>query len=140
MSAAPVLANGLPIGGARAKLFQQQLKLLNGRLSQEYSGSDRLQPKTALPSYTGKYRGAYLQLARDCAQAAGVPVDLYLRLVQQESGWNQQAVSPRGARGLAQLMPQTARDLGIDINDPRENLRGGARYLRMMYDRYGSWK
>ena len=78
----------------------------------------------ALPSYTGKYRGAYLQLTRDGAQAAGVPFDLYLRLVQQKSGWNQQEVSPCGARGLAQLMPETARDLGIDINDLRQNLRG----------------
>ena len=65
---------------------------------------------------------------------------LFLRLVQRESGWNPGAVSHKGATGLAQLMPDTARLLGVDINDPADNLRGGARYLRMMYDRFGSWR
>ena len=60
--------------------------------------------------------------------------------MQQESGWNAGAVSPKGATGLAQLMPDTARLLRVDINDPEENLEGGARYLRMMYDRFGSWR
>ena len=42
----------------------------------------------------------------------------------------------RGARGLAQLMPGTARDLGVDPNDPFANLEGGARYLREQLDRF----
>jgi soluble lytic murein transglycosylase-like protein len=37
-------------------------------------------------------------------------------------------------------MPATARKLGVNIHDPRENLEGGARYVRMMYDRFGSWR
>ena len=57
-----------------------------------------------------------------------------------ESGWNPSAVSTKGATGLAQLMPATARRLGVDATDPRQNLDGGARYLRMMYDRFGSWR
>ena len=69
-----------------------------------------------------------------------MPEDLFLRLVQQESGWNAVAVSVKGATGLAQLMPGTAEKLGVDINDPEDNLDGGARYLRMMYDQFGSWK
>jgi soluble lytic murein transglycosylase-like protein len=60
--------------------------------------------------------------------------------VQQESGWNANARSHKGAMGLAQLMPGTAARLGVNANDPRENLEGGARYLRMMYDRFGSWR
>ena len=60
--------------------------------------------------------------------------------MSRESGWNPGAVSPKGATGLAQLMPGTADLLGVDINDPVENLNGGARYLRMMYDRFGSWR
>lgn len=57
-------------------------------------------------------------------------------LVWQESRWDAGAVSPRGARGLAQLMPGTARDLGVDPGDPFANLEGGARYLRAQLDRF----
>jgi soluble lytic murein transglycosylase-like protein len=41
---------------------------------------------------------------------------------------------------LAQLMPATARTLGVDPHDPRQNLEGGARFLRAMYDKFGSWR
>lgn len=58
-------------------------------------------------------------------------------LVWQESRWRHQAVSPKGARGLAQLMPGTARDLGVDPADPYANLEGGARYLRAQLNRFG---
>ena len=58
-------------------------------------------------------------------------------LVWQESRWRSGAVSPVGARGLAQLMPGTARELGVDANDPFANLEGGARYLRAQMDRFG---
>ena len=58
-------------------------------------------------------------------------------LVWQESRWRTNAVSPVGARGLAQLMPGTARYLGVDPDDPRQNLEGGARYLREQLDRFG---
>ena len=57
-------------------------------------------------------------------------------LVWQESRWREKAVSPAGARGLAQLMPGTARDLGVDPDDPMQNLEGGARYLREQLDRF----
>lgn len=58
-------------------------------------------------------------------------------LVWQESRWRSAAVSPAGARGLAQLMPGTARDLGVDPDVPEANLEGGARYLRAQLDRFG---
>ncbi|MXO84317.1 transglycosylase SLT domain-containing protein [Altererythrobacter aestiaquae] len=57
-------------------------------------------------------------------------------LVWQESRWRANAVSPKGARGLAQLMPGTARELGVNPNDPFANLEGGARYLREQLDRF----
>ena len=57
-------------------------------------------------------------------------------LVWQESRWRHTAVSPVGARGLAQLMPGTARDLGVNPDDPFANLEGGARYLRAQLDRF----
>jgi soluble lytic murein transglycosylase-like protein len=57
-------------------------------------------------------------------------------VVWQESRWRERAVSPAGARGLAQLMPGTARYLGVDPDDPMQNLEGGARYLREQLDRF----
>jgi soluble lytic murein transglycosylase-like protein len=58
-------------------------------------------------------------------------------LVWQESRWRSDAMSPAGARGLAQLMPATARSLGVDPDDPHANLEGGARYLRQQLDAFG---
>jgi soluble lytic murein transglycosylase-like protein len=142
-------AEGLRLGGgsmSRDALFRNQAQLLDGRLAEQYATSDRLKPgadkaeRVSLLRYGGAYRGEYLALARDAARRNGVPEELFLRLVQQESGWNPGAVSPKGATGLAQLMPDTARLLGVDITDPVQNLDGGARYLAMMYDRFGSWK
>ena len=58
-------------------------------------------------------------------------------VVWQESRWRTGAVSPAGARGLAQLMPGTARQMGVNPDDPHANLEGGARYLRMQLDTFG---
>ena len=58
-------------------------------------------------------------------------------LVWQESRWHPGATSPKGAHGLAQLMPATARAMGVDPRDPAANLDGGARYLRIQLDTFG---
>lgn len=133
---------------SRSALFQSQISVLDGRAAQQYSNSVRLQPPTvevpslagSSPAYGGRYAGPYLSLARSAARRYGVPEDLFLRLVQQESGWNANARSSKGAMGLAQLMPATARSLGVDATDPYENLDGGARYLRRQYDTFGTWR
>jgi len=145
-----VRAEGLsfaaPASGSRVAQFRSQTQLLDTRLSGQYDASYRLMPggkprqTVAVPGYSGRYRGAYLEVAREAARRHGVPEDLFLRLVQRESGWNPGAVSNKGATGLAQLMPGTARRLGVDPADPLQNLEGGARYLRMMYDRFGDWR
>lgn len=120
--------------------FKMQSKMLDKRAALR-SGEDPTKPrKTRVPSYRGKYRGEYLQLAEAAAKKHGIPVDLFHRLVQQESGWNPVAVSSKGAQGLAQLMPETAQILGVDAQDPVQNLDGGARYLRQQYDRFGDWR
>ncbi len=145
-----VRAEGLTLSGSgvsRMAIFEKQKDLLSGRLAKQYSGSERLKPKSErdedeglLPAFRGNYKGEFLEVAKAAARKHNIPEDLFLRLVQQESGWNAGAVSPKGATGLAQLMPDTARLLRVDINNPAENLDGGARYLRMMYDRFGSWR
>ncbi len=132
---------------SRKQLFKSQTRVLDTRASTQYAGSVRLQPQTiyapgagGIPQYNGKYRGQYLNMAREAARRHGIPEDLFLRLVQQESGWNPRARSHKGAMGLAQLMPATARYLRVDPNDPRENLEGGARYLAEQYRTFGSWR
>lgn len=131
----------------RLALFRSQLSVLDGRAASQYSNSVRLQPKAVtIPSvggslrYGGRYTGPYLAVAREAARRHGVPEDLFLRLVQQESGWNRNAKSHKGALGLAQLMPTTARRLGVNPKVPRENLDGGAKYLRQQYNKFGSWR
>ena len=152
LSVSMALAEGINFSGSsknRTTLFKSQTKLLDGRLSKQYEASVRLTPKgkkavaevsASIPRYNGKYKGEHLAHAKVVAAKHGIPEDLFLRLVQQESGWNPGAVSHKGATGLAQLMPGMARNLGVDINDPKQNLEGGARYLRMMYDKFGSWR
>lgn len=58
-------------------------------------------------------------------------------VARAESGYNPAAVSPAGAIGVMQLMPQTARALGVDPRDPEQNILGGAAYLRLLLDRFG---
>ena len=82
----------------------------------------------------------HLSIARLMAQKHNIPVDLFLRLIQQESGWNEKAVSHKGAIGLTQLMPETAKLIGVDPYDVRQNLDGGARYLATQYKRFRNWR
>ncbi|WP_090059173.1 lytic transglycosylase domain-containing protein [Celeribacter neptunius] len=129
----------------RMAIFRSQLDVLDGRAADQYSNSTSLQPERfggddISRPYTGGYKGQWLPVAEAMAQKHGIPKDLFFRLVQQESGWNPTARSPKGATGLAQLMPDTARRLGVNINDPHQNLEGGARYLRQMYNRFGNWR
>lgn len=79
-------------------------------------------------------------MAREAARRHNVPEDLFLRLVQQESNWNPKAKSHKGAIGLAQLMPATAKGLGVDAHDPYQNLDGGAKYLARQYREFKSWR
>jgi soluble lytic murein transglycosylase-like protein len=80
---------------------------------------------------------AYEDLIRQNAEQHGVSADLVRAVIQAESGFNRYAVSPKGAMGLMQLMPATARDLGVrDPFLPSENIRGGVAYLAGLWSRF----
>lgn len=76
---------------------------------------------------------------RQTATRYGVPPDLAVQLARRESGLRQDARGRAGEIGIMQLMPGTARELGVDPYDWRQNIEGGIRYLRQQYDRFGSW-
>ena len=78
---------------------------------------------------------AFIQTA---ATEHGVDPFLIKAIIKAESNFDPTAVSPKGAQGLMQLMPATARDLQVtDPFDPQENISGGAKYLRFLLDSYG---
>ena len=67
-----------------------------------------------------------------------IDTELVLRIIEAESGGDPRAVSPKGAQGLMQLMPETARALGVqDPFDPMQNIEGGVRYLSHLLQRFG---
>jgi soluble lytic murein transglycosylase-like protein len=77
------------------------------------------------------------RLAAEAALRHGLDPDLVLAVVAVESGFRKEAVSPKGARGLMQLMPATAASLGVaDVHDPAQNLDGGTRHLGDLIARY----
>ena len=81
----------------------------------------------------------YEPLIRQAEARYSLPPRLLQAVVWQESRFNPLAISPAGAAGLAQLMPATARELGVaNRHDPAQNIDGGARYLRQMLDRFGA--
>lgn len=79
----------------------------------------------------------WINQAHALEQRFGIPSGLYVALIRQESGGNPNARSPVGAIGYAQLMPGTARGLGVNPHDPAQNLLGGAKYLSQQLRRYG---
>jgi soluble lytic murein transglycosylase-like protein len=111
------------------------------------TASQLWQPISTAPSTGPSYRRPGSSAARDrviihitaAESRHGLPVGLLDALVAAESSYRSDAVSKAGAAGLAQLMPATARSLGVlDRFDIRANLDGGARYLRSMIDQFGS--
>jgi soluble lytic murein transglycosylase-like protein len=88
---------------------------------------------------TARRMETFAPLVRAAAQAHGLPEALLHAVIEVESGFDAAAVSPKGALGLMQLMPETARELRVrDPRDPAANIDGGARYLKELLARFGN--
>ena len=80
----------------------------------------------------------YFPLIKEIAAKTDVEKSLIMAVIKAESDFDPKAVSPKGAMGLMQLMPSTAKDLGVsDPFDPKENMHGGARYLSTYLKTFG---
>src|SRR5690242_12773787 len=93
--------------------------------------------RATTPLADAAVREKFEPLIREHAVRHALRIELVRAVIQVESGYNPRAVSPKGAMGLMQLMPATARQLGVrNAFDPAENIRGGCAYLRQLIDRY----
>ena len=135
---AEIQARMAQVSGARTyprKMFEPPKDEFGGVMQGEIGGELRpMAPGLLSPESAGDVRSLIFQAAKD----EGVEPALLEALVSVESNFNTRAVSKAGAQGLTQLMPSTARALGVqDPFDPIQNLRGGAKYLKQMLGKYG---
>lgn len=110
--------------------FQQQIERAQEQL---FDSNGLLNGKSSRFNITD-----FDHIIKRAADRYNIPERLIKSIIKQESNFNPYAISNKGAKGLMQIMPETARLLGIkDIFNPEENIEGGVKYLRMMLDRFG---
>ena len=143
-----VLRNGFRLEAERCETVSNGIRLLTsngGWIDVQLGEVERIEfdsvRHSALPLGEESVPGRQLQpdlhgeIERIAAEA-GLPGDLVRAVAWAESGLRQDAVSPAGAVGLMQLMPETAAELGVDPRDRSGNLAGGALYLKQMLQRF----
>jgi len=110
-------------------------KLVDG--AQTYAVADTPALRVTRPEDTGERGHEFDSIVQEHAVRHAIRPELVRAVIQVESGFNPRALSPKGAMGLMQLMPATARSLGV-VNpfDPADNIRGGTAYLRHLLDRF----
>jgi soluble lytic murein transglycosylase-like protein len=123
------------------KSFLEQVNTLN-KEKIESESKDKINPveryrKERTDTDIGKYsKKELLNLIEDIAEKEGVSPNLIKAIVKVESNFNPKALSPKGAYGLMQLMPNTAELLNVDRENPEENLLGGIHYLKTLALKY----
>lgn len=119
-------------------LFKETLWKETRRRSSDAISSQISSPKDTRISLTQAEKLAqFAPLIQQSAKKHGVPVELLCGVILQESNGNPNALSHAGARGLMQLMPATAKQMGVkNIMDPAQNIEGGTKYLRFLLDKF----
>jgi hypothetical protein len=93
----------------------------------------------AIPEGAADHRAALWPAVEEAALSHGLDPRLVDLVIRMESGYNPRAVSPKGARGVMQLMPATASMYGVaNLFDPLQNIRAGVRYLKDLFQRFNS--
>lgn len=126
-----LIVSGVAAQGPGLKIERSQ-----GVLTLSNEGKPR--PRPTVSRTVPQRSRAYDPLIDRHARRTGLDADLVRAVIQVESAFDPSARSRKGALGLMQLLPGTARELGVrDVFDPEENIRGGTDYLRRMLDRFG---
>jgi soluble lytic murein transglycosylase-like protein len=95
--------------------------------------------RASVPAASADRRAELWPHVQEAARSQGLDPNLIDLMIRMESGYNPRAVSPKGARGIMQLLPSTASMYGVDdLFDPRENIRAGLSYFRDLMGRFGS--
>lgn len=127
-------ATGGQTGLTFEKILATQMKQPAGTADTAYSSN--------VKNFTlSNKAGDYDQYVNEAAQKYGVDAKFIKAIIQQESGFNPNATSWCGAMGMMQLMPETAKGLGVkNAYDPRENIMGGVKYIKQQLDQFGGDK
>lgn len=143
VSGVPAQADVLEVGDAGQAQWVAGPLVVSAQITDaslaEIPASAALVPESAVANSAKHARGIparYAPLVAQLSARYDLSPALIEAVVWQESRWRENAVSPAGARGLAQLMPGTAREMGVNADDPVANLEGGARYLREQLNRF----
>jgi soluble lytic murein transglycosylase-like protein len=118
-------------------------RIIKTVVSNYFKSSGLFKPTAYSGGYKSHFFGAnkvkFNQLIEQAAIRHNVDAKLLHAVIQTESAYNSDAISPKGAVGLMQLMPGTARRFGVmDSNDPVQNVDGGARYLKYLLSLFGT--
>lgn len=139
-----VLRNGqsLHVTGYERRGSVYVLRMAGGKVSLPVSAVLRFEPEDEFPSAVAKPSqpsGPYASLVAKAARENGLNPQLLSSVIHAESNFHPRAVSPKGALGLMQLMPGTARSLAVhDPFNPSENVQAGARYLKGLLGEFGN--
>jgi hypothetical protein len=145
--AASTIRQGVQVGATAAEGLPSNVQPVDGKPFMERPMLDLTAPEEAAPTSTGGERpsidlsynpAAIEQQIRAEAEKQGLGKysDLLVRQAKQESGFNPYATSPKGAGGVFQHMPATAKELGIDPYDTNQSIQGGVKYMGQLLNRY----